>query len=62
MVDMMKLGYLARSDDAERGFKDAKIKIVGPHMQVECTIYLATALYFVTIRFQVNQVKQSASA
>jgi hypothetical protein len=29
-------------------------------MQVECEIYLATALYFVTIKFQVNQVRQTA--
>lgn len=60
MDEMIKLGYLARSDDAPRGYKDAKIKIVGPHMQVEVTIFLATALYFVTIRFQVNQVTQTA--
>jgi hypothetical protein len=61
MVDMMKLGYLAKSDGAERGYKDAKITISGPHMAVEVTIFLATALYFVTIRFQVNQVQQTST-
>src|SRR6266851_4496983 len=61
MVDMLKLGFLAKSDGAERGYKDAKISIVGPHLHVDVTIFLATALYFVTIRFQINQVKQTTT-
>lgn len=61
MADQMKLGYLAQSDGAPNGFKDAKIVIVGPTMQVQASIFIATALYFVVINFQVNQVRQTAT-
>jgi hypothetical protein len=60
MTDLMKLKLVAASQpDAPRGFRNARIRINGPVMIVEVEIFLATALYFVTVRFQVNQVQQS---
>jgi hypothetical protein len=60
--DLKALKLIAASDGAPLGYKDAKVKIVGPTMFVEVTLYLATALYFVTITFQVNQITQTATA
>lgn len=60
--DLKSLKLIAASDGAPLGYKDAKVKIVGPSMFVEVTLFLATALYFVTIQFQINQITQTAGA
>lgn len=62
MDDMLKLKLLAKSDDAPRGYRNAKIKISGPAMQVSLEIKVAGAIYFIPIRFMVTQVQQSASS
>ncbi len=62
MEDMVRLKLLAKSDDAPRGFRNARIKISGPAMVVQVEIKVAGAIYFIPISFLVTQVKQSASS
>lgn len=61
MGDMFRLKLIASSDDAPKGFKNAKISISGPVMQVSVEIKLAGAIYFIPISFQVSQVTQTAT-
>lgn len=60
MEDMRRLKLTAASDDAPKGFKNAKIKINGGTMQVSLEIKLAGALYFVPISVLVSAVQQTA--
>lgn len=60
MADFLRLKLIAPSDDAPKGFKNAKIRINGPAMIVEVEIKLAGALYFIPINFLVSQVTQTA--
>ncbi len=62
MQDFMRLKFITRSDGAEKGWKDLKIKIQGPAMLVTATIFEATGLYFIPINFVINQVTQTAGA
>ena len=62
MADLMRLKLIAPSTGAPRGYKSAKIQILGPVMLVEVTVFLAGAIYFVPISFLVQQVTQSASS
>ncbi|CAB4127110.1 hypothetical protein UFOVP75_64 [uncultured Caudovirales phage] len=61
LKDAQRLKMIAPSDDAPAGFKNAKIKIVGPSMFVSFEAKLAGALYFVPINFLVSQITQTAS-
>jgi hypothetical protein len=60
MDGFRRLKLIAPSDDAPAGFKNAKIRISGPVMQVEAEIKLSTALMFIPITFLVSQVEQTA--
>lgn len=60
MEDMMRLKYIARSDDAPKGFRNAKVKLTGPALEVSCEIGLAGGIYFVPITLTVTQVVQTA--
>lgn len=60
MADMLRLKLIAPSDDAPKGFKNAKIRISGNAMLVSLEIKLATAIDFITIDFLVSPVQQSA--
>lgn len=62
MADFLRLKLIAKSDDAPKGFKNAKIQISGPVMKVSAEIKLAGAIYFIPINFLVSQVTQSASS
>lgn len=55
-----KLKMIAASDDAPLGYKNAKINIVAPTMDVSVEVKLATAIYFVPIDISLSQVQQSA--
>jgi hypothetical protein len=61
MADMLRLKLIAVSDDAPNGYKNARITISGPTMNVTVEIKLAGAIYFIPINFQVTQVTQSVS-
>ena len=60
MDDFRRLKLIAPSDDAPKGFRNAKIKISGTAMIVSLEVKLAGALYFIPISFLVSQVQQSA--
>lgn len=55
-----KLKMIAGSDDAPLGFKNAKIAISGPEMDVAVEIKLATAIYFIPISISISAVQSSA--
>jgi hypothetical protein len=59
MADMLRLKLIAPSDDAKRGYRNAKIRIAGNAMLVSLEIKLATAISFVAIDFLVAPVEQS---
>lgn len=60
MADMLRLKLIAPSDDAKKGFRNAKIQISGNSMLVSLEIKLATAIDFITIDFLVSPVQQTA--
>jgi hypothetical protein len=55
-----KLKMIASSDDAPLGYKNPKIAISAPEMDVSVEIKLATAIYFVPISISISQVQQAA--
>jgi len=60
MADFLRLKLIAPSDDAKKGYKNAKIRISGNAMLVSVEIKLATAIDFVIIDFLVSPVQQTA--
>lgn len=62
MADFLRLKLIAPSDDALKGYKNAKIRIVGNVMLVSVEIKLATSLDFIVIDFLVSPVQQTATA
>jgi hypothetical protein len=62
MKDWLRLKLIFPTSDAPRGYKDAKLVFSGPTVQVEAQVNLDTAIYFVPIKFNVQQVTQTASA
>jgi hypothetical protein len=62
MKEWMRLKLIFPTSDAPRGYKNAKLTFSGPAVQVEAEINLDTAIYFVPIKFNVQQVTQTASA
>lgn len=60
MADFLRLKLIAPSDDAKKGYKNAKIRISGNVMLVSVEIKLATAIDFVVIDFLVSPVQQTA--
>lgn len=58
--DFLRLKLIAQSDDAPKGYKNAKIKISGPSMIVSMEVKLAGSIYFIPISFVVSQVQQTA--
>lgn len=55
-----KLKLIASSSDAPLGWKNPKVDILAPEMDISVEIKLATAIYFVPISISVSQVQQSA--
>jgi hypothetical protein len=51
---------IAPSADTANGFKNAKVVINGPIMEVSVEIKLATAIYFIPISIEVSQVQSAA--
>lgn len=62
MYNLLRLKLIAPSDGFPAGFKDAFIKINGPVALVNATVFLATALFFIPISVQVEQVQSTAGA
>lgn len=55
-----KIKLIAGSDDAPLGYKNDKISISGPTMDVSVEIKLATAIYFIPISLSFSQVQSAA--
>lgn len=55
-----KIKLIAASDDAPLGFKNDKISISGPEMDVTVEVKLATAIYFIPISLSFSQVQSAA--
>lgn len=60
MTSYKQQKLIASSDDAPAGYKNAKIVISGPIMEVSVEIKLATAIYFIPISIEVSQVQSAA--
>lgn len=60
MDQYKKQKLLAASDDAPLGFKNAKVSINGPIMEVSVEIKLATAILFIPINIEISQVTSAA--
>lgn len=60
MEDLRRLKLISASSDAPKGFKNAKVKITGPVMDVSVEVKLAGAIYFVPILVNISQVQQAA--
>ena len=60
MDQYKKQKLIAASDDAPLGFKNAKVKINGPIMEVSVEIKLATAILFIPINIEISQVQSAA--
>jgi len=55
-----KLKLIAGSTDAPLGFKNVKVDINGPEMNIAVEVKLATAIYFIPISINISQVQSSA--
>lgn len=61
MFDFLRLRWIAPSDDAAKGYKNATVRISGGVMQIAVEVKLAGLIYFVPISLTISQVEQSAS-
>lgn len=55
-----KIKLIAGSDDAPLGYKNDKVSIVAPTMEVSVEIKLATAIYFIPLDLSFSQVQSAA--
>lgn len=55
-----KLKLIASSSDAPLGYKNQKVSISGPEMDVAVEIKLATAIYFIPITINISAVQSAA--
>ena len=60
MDSYKKQKLIAASDDAPLAFKNAKVSINGPIMEISVEIKPATAIYFIPISIEVSQVTNSS--
>ena len=60
MDDFRRLKFITASDDAPRGYKNAKIQISGTAMIVSIECKLAGCIYFIPISMYISQVTQTA--
>jgi hypothetical protein len=61
MDGYLKLKLIGSSSDAPLGYKNPKIVINAPEMDVYVEIKLATAIYFIPININISQIMQSAT-
>lgn len=61
MLNYKQQKLIAASSDTATGFKNAKVSINGPIMEVSVEIKLASAIYFIPISIDISQVTSSAA-
>ena len=62
MDEYRKLKIIGASDDAPLGYKNVKVSINGPVVDVKLECKLATAILFIPIQLELSQISSSASA
>jgi hypothetical protein len=62
MDEYRRLKIISSSDDAPLGYRNVKVEINGPVLEVSLEIKLSTTIYFIPINLTISQVQQSASA
>ncbi len=60
MVNYRNLKIIAPSDDAPLGWKNLKVSISGPVINVAIELKLATSVYFIPISISISQIEQAA--
>lgn len=60
MFNFLRLRWIAPSDDAPNGYKNALVRLNGGVMQISVEIKLAGLIYFVPIQLSVSEVQQTA--
>ena len=60
MFNFKRLRFITSSDDAPKGYKNAKAKINGGVLEIGVEIKLAGLIYFAPISLAISQVQQSA--
>jgi hypothetical protein len=61
MFNFLRLKFIAPSDDAPKGYKNAKVTLKGGVMSIYLEAKLAGLIYFVPIQFEISQVEQTAT-
>jgi len=62
MDEYRKLKIIGASDDAPLGYKNVKVSINGPIVDVKLEAKLATAILFIPIQLELSQIQSSTSA
>jgi len=62
MEEYKRIKMIAASDDAPLGFKNLKIKVRGPILEISIEVKLATAIYFIPLNINISQVELNAAA
>lgn len=62
MFNFLRLRWIAKSDDAVKGYKNANFNLVGPVLEISCEIKLAGLIYFVPIALAISEVQQQTAA
>ena len=60
MFNFLRLRWIAPSDDAILGYKNASVRLNGGVMQISVEVKLAGIIYFVPISFTISEVTQTA--
>lgn len=61
MFNFLRLRWIAASDDAPKGFKNAVVKLNGPALTISVECKLAGLIYFCPISLTLSEVSQTAS-
>lgn len=62
MFNFKRLKWIAASDGAPKGYRNATANLIGGALAISCEVKLAGLIYFVPISLLISQVEQSASA
>jgi hypothetical protein len=61
MEEYRRIKAITPDDEAPLGYRNAKVKITGPVMEVSLEIKLSTTIYFIPIELSISQVQSSAA-
>jgi hypothetical protein len=62
MEEYKRIKLIAASQDAPLGYKNLKIRVRGPILEISIEVKLATAIYFIPITLNISQVELEAAA